>query len=179
MGWECLSSSARLLFDCSTALLANLELSQQSIEGAVNHGSSRNHNPGPKSSPLRSEGCLTPSTRTSTRIHTFQLLSRRRNCSRSELKPWLSLLFCPRLCRFWVCAPLFTNLWLITMPSRPQMAPSAAKPIVVLYGTGAPLKERLFTRGLVNTLKSAGLDGKIWFDWDESLFDPERRQIRR
>lgn len=68
---------------------------------------------------------------------------------------------------------------MIMIPLILLKAHESRKPIVVLYGVEAPMEERLFTRGLVNTLKSAGLEGKIWFDWDEASFNADRRQLNR
>ena len=71
------------------------------------------------------------------------------------------------------------NALMIKTPLISSKSHESWKPIVVLYAVDAPMEERLFTRGLVNTLKSAGLEGQIWFDWDEVSFNTDRRSLSR
>lgn len=56
---------------------------------------------------------------------------------------------------------------------------SKTKPIVIVYGPLAPIKERLFVRSLAISLKHLGLEKEVWFDWDEGSFSSAIRQHDR
>ncbi|GMH34500.1 hypothetical protein BSKO_02334 [Bryopsis sp. KO-2023] len=53
------------------------------------------------------------------------------------------------------------------------------KPVVLLYSPDAPTGERRFVRALATSLKRAGLENELWFDWDEGEFNRPSRQLRR